>query len=356
VAIARVKVWIANEVLTASDLNAEFNNLVDNSLSAVSPWTANMDAGGFRLITLGAGTVGSPTLQPTGDTNTGVFFPAADQVSLVGAGGHALLASGYLNAANYVRAAAAPATYPPSLSALGTDTNVALRLIPQGTGYVLVSPGGIAGSRFVAGLAAQGDEGTGLTWVTNGTLDLIGSQSRILRAIGSQGATNYVTITASPSPASPTISVSGGDSSIGLQITTSGGGALTLGAVTTGGITAATYFVPAAIPGGTPNANALYTKNVPKAWISFSSVPALLDSYNITSLTDEPGAGDVSITFDRDFLAVNYCVLVGNSVGGGSTTHMSVSDWTVGGVRVRITDMANTLFDASGYLAFFGAQ
>jgi len=34
---SRVKVWITGDTLTASDLNAEFQNLLDNALSVISP-------------------------------------------------------------------------------------------------------------------------------------------------------------------------------------------------------------------------------------------------------------------------------------------------------------------------------
>lgn len=84
-AISRVKTWGA-EVLTFATLNAEFDNILNNALSLVSPWTANMAAGGFRLTGLHLGTVGDPSLQFTGDTNTGIFSPGADQLNLVTAG------------------------------------------------------------------------------------------------------------------------------------------------------------------------------------------------------------------------------------------------------------------------------
>jgi hypothetical protein len=37
-------------------------------------------------ITVGAGTVGAPVIAPTGDTNTGVFFPAADTIAFAEGG------------------------------------------------------------------------------------------------------------------------------------------------------------------------------------------------------------------------------------------------------------------------------
>jgi len=49
-AISRVKTWIAGEILTASDLNAEFNNIINNALSLISPLTANLDFDNFSAI------------------------------------------------------------------------------------------------------------------------------------------------------------------------------------------------------------------------------------------------------------------------------------------------------------------
>lgn len=54
-ALSRTKVWIA-EVLTYSDLNAEFNGILNNALSLISPLTGALAAGGFKITGLGAGT------------------------------------------------------------------------------------------------------------------------------------------------------------------------------------------------------------------------------------------------------------------------------------------------------------
>lgn len=85
-AISRVTTWSAGQILTAAALNAEFDNIINNALSLVSPWTADMAAGGFRLTGLALGTAGSPAWQFTGDTNTGGFSPGADRLTLVTAG------------------------------------------------------------------------------------------------------------------------------------------------------------------------------------------------------------------------------------------------------------------------------
>lgn len=55
-AISRVKNWINGETLTADDLNAEFNNILNNGTSLVSPVTAAFDFDG-KAITLDAASV-----------------------------------------------------------------------------------------------------------------------------------------------------------------------------------------------------------------------------------------------------------------------------------------------------------
>ena len=39
-ALSRIKTWIAGDILTAADLNAEFNNILNNPVTLVSPTTA----------------------------------------------------------------------------------------------------------------------------------------------------------------------------------------------------------------------------------------------------------------------------------------------------------------------------
>ncbi len=51
-AVSRVKTWLSGEVLTAADLNAEFNNVLDNGQAVGNPWTASQAAGGFDLTGL----------------------------------------------------------------------------------------------------------------------------------------------------------------------------------------------------------------------------------------------------------------------------------------------------------------
>lgn len=48
--LARVKVWNPGDVLTAADLNAEFNNILNNSITLISPFTANVNVNNFQLL------------------------------------------------------------------------------------------------------------------------------------------------------------------------------------------------------------------------------------------------------------------------------------------------------------------
>ena len=65
--LARVKTWSAGEVLTASDLNAEFNNILNNPVSLISPLTAALDLNGVELIL-------------DGDADTSITADTDDQV------------------------------------------------------------------------------------------------------------------------------------------------------------------------------------------------------------------------------------------------------------------------------------
>ena len=70
-ALSAVKTWSASEVLTASDLNAEFANIYNNPLSLVSPLTGNLDFDGNQAISF---VVESGTSNPGSELNAGRFF------------------------------------------------------------------------------------------------------------------------------------------------------------------------------------------------------------------------------------------------------------------------------------------
>ena len=107
---------------------------------------------------------------------------------------------------------------------------------------------------------------------------------------------------------------------------------------------------------GTPSANTLYKKLLPKAWISFTGstgAVAIRDSFNVSSLVDEAGAGFYTINWDRDFADVNYSlsgVIKQNSAGAGNTGWWAIDGVAgnplVGSVKINAYNGGPTIADA----------
>ena len=80
-AIARVKTWSNNEILTHTDLNGEFDNILNNANSLITPWTANMSANNFSLTNLNAGTATAPSVAGNNGTSVGLYFTSTAVVT-----------------------------------------------------------------------------------------------------------------------------------------------------------------------------------------------------------------------------------------------------------------------------------
>ena len=178
-AVSRSKTWIAGEVLSASDLNGEFNNIVNNGEDLGWPATKSKDLNAQSLLLdsdadshftadtddrldlalAGTdlfrwdGTVATPVngidfiaeatgtrarLVATGDTNIGMEFrPKATGTNVMAdQNGNEILifAAGTASAVNEVTMTNAAAGSGPQISATGGDTNIGLDLRPKGTG------------------------------------------------------------------------------------------------------------------------------------------------------------------------------------------------------------------------------
>lgn len=353
-ALSRVKTWVAGEVLTASDLNAEYNNILDNALSLISPLTGDLNVNGNRLTNLAAGTVSSPGWYFSGDTNTGVYSPAADSITMTAGGVDVLRASAFANAVNFWRFTPAVAASNPRLLAEGTSTDINLELLPKGTGYLLVATGFSVSDRFYPGLAL-GRVNDGLISTVSGTVDLIAGGRRVLRASAYATATNYLRVTPSQAGSPVVVDAAGSDTNIGVTLDTAGTGTLTLGSADTASITAATAFVAASLGtgpslGNTPVANALYRENLVKGWITFKgpATASIYGSYNVASLTRN-AVGDFTITWDRDFAATPYALA--GLVQEASTRVAAVNIKfntvpAVGSVTIKVEDNATTEVDS----------
>ena len=75
---------VTNDV-TALKLNALIADAVPTSSLAL-----NSTTGTIGLFSSGTGTAATPAIQPTGDTNTGIFFPAADTIAFAEGGAEAM--------------------------------------------------------------------------------------------------------------------------------------------------------------------------------------------------------------------------------------------------------------------------
>lgn len=202
--LARLKTWIAGEVLTASDLNGEINNIIDNLSVALSSQFAD-------------GSVTLPGIAFVNDADSGFYRAAANQVGWTVGGVEVLRASPYTSGVNYLLVAPGQVGQGAVLVATGSDTNVPLFIIPKGTGYVRVPTGTQGSERFYAGLGV-GSPDTGLLSIDTGTLDIIANGRRVLRASAYANATNYLRVTPSQAGQPVLVEAAGADTNIPLLL------------------------------------------------------------------------------------------------------------------------------------------
>ena len=165
-AVARVKTWIAGEVLTASDLNAEFNNILNNASDLANPLTKALDLNGFELVM-------------DADADTSITADTDDRIDFRLSGSDLFRLDGTattpVNGLDFVASAAGNAT---SITAQGSDTNININLTPKGSGTVTLA-GPLASNsqavNFSEGSAVASAETTNI-WVTDGnTLHVTGT-------------------------------------------------------------------------------------------------------------------------------------------------------------------------------------
>ena len=131
-ALSRVKVWIAGEVLLASDQNGEFNNILNNALALISPLTGTLDVDGQRL-----------TLDSDGDLN---FLTTSDDVLALRKDTTSLFVwdaatASVVNGLQFLSTIANDAV---EIQAQGTDAQIHVRLVPKGAQATVSSSGGWA--------------------------------------------------------------------------------------------------------------------------------------------------------------------------------------------------------------------
>ena len=322
-AISRVKTWISGEVLTASDLNNEFNNILNNATGLISPLTANLAFGGFSLTGLGAGSTSTPSLSFTGDTNTGLYSSAAESVDIVGQGGRIIQASGFADAVNFVRVTNSITGQAPAVEAVGTDTNVGLRLVAKGSGYVEATA-----FRFGVFTATQSADHDGRAYwhKTEGTLHIVSGtlmaripaipsiqRGDLIHASGTDGATTFAR----------------------------------LGIGTTGQVLVA--------DGGVPIWAA--SESLTIKWVKFNGSGGILSSSGVSNVARE-AAGEYRIDWTTPYASTAYAV---TATGGGSTEQYvktsSGTAYATTHVRVSARNQNGTADDAvSGVITVMATE
>ena len=138
-AVSRSKTWISGEVLSASDLNSEFSNILDNGQSVGFPRTGSSDFDGNELILDADGDTSI-----TADTDDRIDFQLSgtDLFRMLGT------VATPVNGFDWVASAAGSVV---QMQAIGSDTNISINLVPKGTGVVQVA--GAALPRRDSGLA-----------------------------------------------------------------------------------------------------------------------------------------------------------------------------------------------------------
>lgn len=195
-ALTRVKVWVSGEILTASDLNGEFNNILNNPSTLVSPWTANQSANGFALFF-------------DTDANSGLQASVNDRIDISLAGTILHRFNTVASAVNGLDFHASATGVRTRIAAFGTDANIDVDIVPKGTGRFragnVVMPFDV-GTRMVFHQTAAP---TG--WTKDTTASLDNSALRIVTgAAGSGGADGFSAVfAASKSTATDGSSTSG---------------------------------------------------------------------------------------------------------------------------------------------------
>ena len=161
---------------------------------------------GVNGLTVTNAATGSPILLSASGTDANIGI----NITTKGSGGFLFLtqSSGFAvfdiipsgTVVNRVRVTATATGVAPIVSAVGSDTNVGLSLVPQGTGTVTITGG------------AAASPGTALT------------------IVGVSTAVNGVTITNSATGSAPVIASTGTDANIGLQLNAKGTGATVINA------------------------------------------------------------------------------------------------------------------------------
>jgi hypothetical protein len=225
--ISRVKTW-GSETLASADLNAEFDNIINNQGNVGSTRTSAVDMDGYELI---LDSDGDTTVHVDTDDRVDFKIQGQDLVQFDGTTASAVVglkivcpATGGDLAVQTSGEADAGIDFETSES----EEMLTLRAVATAVNQIRIT-NAATGTNPV--ISSQGEADTGID-IENDQ----GEEMLVLEPVAS--GINHVQITNAASGNGPTISVAGGEANTPLNITTSGTGDLNLNTAGTGNIVA----------------------------------------------------------------------------------------------------------------------
>jgi hypothetical protein len=324
----------------------------------------------------------------TGTLNVFVTYPSEKSVNLDASNNLTVLNTSYLgglsgnqslqvnnvaSAVNYLQAVGAVTTGAPTISALGTDTNINAAIAAKGTGSVQLQSSGATVLNVSSSGAGVGDfiniypTSGFMNWVLAGTDTNIGYALTTKGGLGfylstgggqqaaishTASAVNYLNLTGAATTAAPTISAAGSDANIGLVLSSKGTGVVALG----GSTVANSSFQ--AIP-ATSSVNYIEAKGAATGQAVYLSakgtdtnIPLILQSkgtqpfYFVTNNAIQFAALNTNSS-------VNYLYATGGSTGGAGVLAATGSDTDI---NIKLTPKGTGTVQFGTYTAGVVAQ
>ncbi len=414
-AIARITTWSSGQTLTASALNNEFNNILNNGVDLWSPASKSTSFGGFGLVLDAAGVT---NIQSPG-TSGFLLTPGAKTGTPGSTGGTInISAHTYTDSATAASGTATSWTgssfQRPTLAASNTSvvtTDAATVYIANGpaagTNQTLTNSWGLwvddgavrldlttskasAASAVCRALYLPAATQTisGSTNITTATgYNFIEVAQPTMSAASAMTITNAATLYIADQPAASGAGPAAITNAYALWVDNGRArfdgdvvmaGTLSCAAIETSAsidanlnMTLAGTFtmdgtgnaiIPAAAP-STPVAHGLYRDNICKGWANVSvsgGTPTLNADYNVTSITDT-GVGLLTVTWETDFSSANYAVTA--MVRGSSSNRHIVATINeanaplVGSCVISAATGGNVADDPQAYyIVAYGAQ